>query len=154
MKWPNPFRKRVRDGIFPTTSGEATSGRKYDFPTSHERHIPIPHAWRSRRDGRLIPTTRGEASSGRNYISTTTAKPQVGNWDVPWVTSGEFTVPSPPPKGMDIVSQMSENLNRYFTKAESTYGWSQSNPIFPHSFLLISLEPLQEPKTWPGKTDC
>ena len=27
-KWPNPFRKRVRDGIFPTTSGEASRGRK------------------------------------------------------------------------------------------------------------------------------
>ena len=54
-----PLRKRLWDGIFPTTSGEATSGRKYDFPTSHERHIPIPHLWLSSCDGRLIPTTHG-----------------------------------------------------------------------------------------------
>ena len=83
MQWPNPFRRRRRDGKIPTTSGEATSGRNFEFPTSHERHIPIPHTWFSRRGGNIIPTTRGEASSGRNYISTTTAKPQVGNWDVP-----------------------------------------------------------------------
>ena len=77
--WPNPFRRRGRDGKIPNTSGEATSGRNFEFPTSHERHIPIPHTWFSRRGGNIISTMRGEASSGRNYISTTTAKPQVGN---------------------------------------------------------------------------
>ena len=83
VEWPNPFRRRRRDGEIPTTSGKATSGRNFEFPTSHERHIQIPHTWFSRRGGNIIPTTRGEASRGRNYISTTTAKPQVGNWDVP-----------------------------------------------------------------------
>ena len=48
----NPFRRRGWDGIIPTTSGEATSGRNYEFSTSHERQSQF--------------TTSGEATSGRN----------------------------------------------------------------------------------------
>jgi hypothetical protein len=48
----NAFRRRGRDGIIPTTSGEATSGRNYEFSTSHERQFQF--------------TTSGEATSGRN----------------------------------------------------------------------------------------
>jgi len=48
----NPFRRRGRDGIIPTTSGEATSGRNYEFSTSHERQFQF--------------TTSGKATSGRN----------------------------------------------------------------------------------------
>ena len=59
--WPNPFRRGERVGKIPTTSGEATSGRNFEFFTSHERYIPIPHAWFSRRGGKIIPTTRGGA---------------------------------------------------------------------------------------------
>ena len=56
--WPtiwdclNPFRRRGRDGIIPTTSGKATSGRNYEFSTSHERQFQF--------------ATSGEATSGRN----------------------------------------------------------------------------------------
>ena len=49
----------------PTTSGEATSGRNYEFSTSHE----IPKSWFSRRGEKQIPTTRGGASSGRKFLS-------------------------------------------------------------------------------------
>ena len=49
----NPFRRRGWDGIIPTTSGEATSGRNYEFSTSHERQSQF--------------TTSGEATSGRNW---------------------------------------------------------------------------------------
>ena len=66
MKWRNPFRRRGRDGIIPTTSGEATSGRNYEFSTSHERQFQFPKSWFSRRGEKQIPTTRGGASSGRN----------------------------------------------------------------------------------------
>ena len=48
----DPFRRRGMDGIIPTTSGEATSGRNYEFSTSHERQSQF--------------TTSGEATSGRN----------------------------------------------------------------------------------------
>ena len=50
----------------PTTSGEATSGRNYEFPTRHERQFQFPKSWFSRRGEKQIPTTRGVASSGRN----------------------------------------------------------------------------------------
>ena len=48
----NPFRRRGRDGIIPTMSGEATIGRNYEFSTSHERQFQF--------------TMSGEATSGRN----------------------------------------------------------------------------------------
>ena len=35
-------------------------------------------------------------------------------------------------------------------KVESTYDWSQSNPIFPHSFPLICLEPLRNNRNVPN----
>ena len=62
----NPFRRRGRDGIIPTTSGEATSGRNYEFPMRHERQFQFPKSWFSRRGEKQISTTRGGASSGRN----------------------------------------------------------------------------------------
>ena len=65
-QWRNPFRRRGRDGIIPTTSGEATSGRNYEFSTSHERQFQFPMSWFSRRGEKQISTTRGRASSGRN----------------------------------------------------------------------------------------
>ena len=49
----NPFRRRGWDGIIPTTSGKATSGRNYEFSMSHERQFPF--------------TMSGEATSGRNW---------------------------------------------------------------------------------------
>ena len=54
--------------MIPTTSGEATSGGNYEFPTRHE----MVKWWHGEKQ---IPTTRGEASSGRNLFFTTTAKP-------------------------------------------------------------------------------
>ena len=46
------------------TSGEATSARNYKFPTSHERHFPIPHEWLSRRGEIKIPHERLRRSWG------------------------------------------------------------------------------------------
>ena len=39
-------------------SGKAASARNYKFPTSHERHFPIPHKWLSRRGEITIPHER------------------------------------------------------------------------------------------------
>ena len=100
----NPFRKRVRDGEFPLLVTQGTS----QFPTYglavvvKKEFLPLEASLRY-------------ASRGRNSFSTTPAKPCVGNWDVPFVTCGEFKiptthgfatrgrnfpVPSPPPKGI------------------------------------------------------
>ena len=48
----NPFTRRVRDGMIPTTSGEATSGRNYEFSTSQEWQFQF--------------NTSNKAISGRN----------------------------------------------------------------------------------------
>ena len=70
--------------MIPTTSGEATSGGNYEFPTRHERQFQFPKSWFSRRGEKQIPTTRGGASSGRNsFFFTTTAKPQLGELKLP-----------------------------------------------------------------------
>ena len=50
--FPTAWLSRRGEKKVPTTSGEATSGRNYEFSTSHERQSQF--------------TTSGEATSGRN----------------------------------------------------------------------------------------
>ena len=95
------------------TSGEAASARNYKFPTSHERHFPIPHEWLSRRGEITIPHERRSREWGNCYF-TTTAKPWVGNREVPWVTSGEFARPGTFP-WWDLHSYTArENFNKLY----------------------------------------
>ena len=50
------------------TSGEAASVRNYKFPTSHERHFPIPHEWLSRRGEITIPHERRSREWGIDIL--------------------------------------------------------------------------------------
>ena len=61
----NPFWRRDRDS---------------EFPTRHSRYISIPHLWSSSCGGRRIPPRLLDHG--------------VGNWDVPFVTRGEFIIPT------------------------------------------------------------
>ena len=69
--------------MIPTTSGEATSGGNYEFPTRHERQFQFPKSWFSRRGEKQIPTTRAEPRVVGILFFTTTAKAWLGELKLP-----------------------------------------------------------------------
>ena len=92
--------------------------------------ISFSTSWFSRGGEKQIPAMRGGASSDRNsFFFTTTAKPWVGELQLDWVTSREFTISSHSPEGICIVFWWVETLKIIIQKVAGI-GYSVFNSFY------------------------